>query len=138
MKLQSLTDKMYCRLGVSKIHGVGVFAVVSIPKGINPFKVSKKYEDMPWLDIPNGFFKKLPKGRQRLIAEVFIPSKGVRSLPSCGTNIVFLDSYLNHSEKPNMATKNGFSFYTLRHIRTGEELTVDYRTYVENIKRHLK
>jgi len=38
-----LENELYCRLGASTTHGVGVFAFRSIPSGINPFK--------SWLDI---------------------------------------------------------------------------------------
>ena len=50
-------------------------------------------------------------------------------LPNCGTNVVYLKSYLNHSTTPSLRTKDGFHFISLRKICEGEELTVDYRTY---------
>jgi len=30
-------EKVYCRLAPSSVHGVGIFAIKDIPKGINPF-----------------------------------------------------------------------------------------------------
>jgi hypothetical protein len=44
-------------------------------------------------------------------------------------NVIRLNCYLNHSTKPNMRTRDGYDFITLRKIMVGEELTVDYRTY---------
>jgi hypothetical protein len=44
-------------------------------------------------------------------------------------NIIYLGSYLNHSPRPNLHTKDGARFLTSRRIHEGEELTVDYRTY---------
>ncbi len=37
--------------------------------------------------------------------------------------------YLNLSKKPNMAADESYDFYSLRMIKKGEELTVDYDTY---------
>ena len=50
-------------------------------------------------------------------------------LPTCGTNVVYLNSYLNHSTAPNLRTRDGFTFIALRKICEGEELTADYHTY---------
>jgi hypothetical protein len=36
--LQHLQEDVYCHLGVSKIAGIGVFALRQIPKGINPLR----------------------------------------------------------------------------------------------------
>ena len=57
------------------------------------------------------------------------PSEGKMHVPTCGTNVIYLNAYLNHSTKPNMRTREGYTFTTCRMIRRGEELTVDYRTY---------
>ena len=35
--LQALDTTTYCRIGVSKVHGIGVRAIRDIPKGIDPF-----------------------------------------------------------------------------------------------------
>jgi hypothetical protein len=32
--LEHLQTEVYCRLGISKVHGIGVFAIRSIPKGL--------------------------------------------------------------------------------------------------------
>ena len=50
-------------------------------------------------------------------------------VPTCGTNVIYLNAYLNHSSRPNMRSQDGYTFTTRRMIRRGEELTVDYRTY---------
>ena len=36
--INHLQNDIYCRIGVSKIDGVGWIAIRDIPKGINPFK----------------------------------------------------------------------------------------------------
>jgi SET domain-containing protein len=50
-------------------------------------------------------------------------------IPNYGLNVIHLNGYLNHSTTPNMRTRNGYDFITLRKILAGEELTVDYRTF---------
>ena len=35
---EHLQHEVYCRLGVSPLHGIGVFALRAIPKGVNPLK----------------------------------------------------------------------------------------------------
>ncbi len=36
--IKHLKNDVYCRLGVSKISGIGVIAIKDIPKGTNPFR----------------------------------------------------------------------------------------------------
>ena len=43
--LKHLQNDIYCRLDVSKIAGIGVFAIKTIPKGVNPFKILAKDKD---------------------------------------------------------------------------------------------
>jgi SET domain-containing protein len=45
------------------------------------------------------------------------------------TNIIYLDTYINHSPHANLRTKDGVRFITTRRVQEGEELTVDYNTY---------
>ena len=71
----------------------------------------------------------LPSGVSRLLRVLFVPSEGKMYVPTCGTNVIYLNAYLNHSSRPNMRTQDGYTFTTRRMIRRGEELTVDYRTY---------
>jgi len=34
--LKHLQTEVYCRLGISPVHGIGVFAIKDIPKGAKP------------------------------------------------------------------------------------------------------
>ena len=36
--LDHLVQEVFCRLGVSPLHGIGVFAIRPIAKGLNPLK----------------------------------------------------------------------------------------------------
>jgi len=119
----------YCRLQPSKIHGIGVFAIRDIPKGRNPFKTLPKYGDFGYVRITDDEFDALPPKLSKLIRELFIPTDGKMYVPNYGTNVIHLNTYLNHSSAPNMRTRNGYDFMSMRKILVGEELTVDYRTY---------
>ena len=51
-------------------------------------------------------------------------------IPSHGLNGNDISFYLNHSRKPNVLSKKGDeNFLTLRKIKNGEELFLDYRFY---------
>jgi SET domain-containing protein len=119
----------YCRLQPSHIHGIGVFAVRDIPNGRNPFKTIPKYTEFGYVRITEDELDALPPKLSQLIRELFIPTDGKMHVPNFGTNMIRLNCYLNHSAAPNMRTRNGYDFTTLRKILVGEELTVDYRTY---------
>jgi SET domain-containing protein len=119
----------YCRLQPSKIHGIGVFAVRDIPKGRNPFKTLPKCADFGYVRITGDELDALPPKLSELIRSLFIPADGKIYVPTYGMNIIHLNSYLNHSTKPNMRTRDGYDFVALRKIFVGGELTVDYRTY---------
>ena len=101
--INDLKTKVFCRIGASKIQGVGVIAVRPIPKGINPMQEDRPcvFETCTRAAIPN------------------------HSLNSCG-----VAWFLNHSKTPNMEERDG-DFFTLREIAEGEELTVNYGTYGE-------
>ena len=127
--LRRVLRDCYCRLRPSKIDGVGVFAVRNVPSGVNPFKTIAKYSRPGYVRITDEELDALPSGVSRLLRALFVPSEGKMHVPTCGTNVIYLSAYLNHSTRPNMQTKDGYTFTTRRRIRRGEELTVDYRTY---------
>jgi hypothetical protein len=119
----------HCRLQLSKIHGIGVFAVRDIPKGKNPFNTIPKYASFGYVRITEDELDALPSKLSEAIRALFIPTEGVMHVPNYGLNVIRLNSYLNHSETPNMRTRNGYDFVATTKILVGEELTVDYRTY---------
>jgi uncharacterized protein len=133
MKRKSATRRIlaetYCRLAPSPIHGVGVFAVRPIPKGVDPFRIGTRYPS-GWIEIPRAELKRAPPGVRRLLASLFLPDDdGAFRVPVLGANLVDIGSYLNHSDRPNMRTADGYRFVAKQRIRAGDELTVDYRTF---------
>jgi SET domain-containing protein len=119
----------YCRLAPSTIHGIGVFAIRDIPRGKNPFNTISKYSRPGYVRMTSAELDALPPKLHEMIHALFVPTDGEMWLPSCGTNVVYLNTYLNHSTEPNLRTKDGFRFTALRKISEGEELTVDYLSY---------
>ena len=127
--VQQVLASCYCRLQPSPIAGIGVFAIRPIRRGLNPFRVIGRYANPGHMHVTEDEIAKLPAGLAALIRSLFLPSEGKLIIPTCGTNLVNLACYLNHSPQPNIHTRDGCAFIALRKIRSGEELTVDYRTY---------
>jgi hypothetical protein len=126
--LRRVLANYHCRLAPSPIHGIGVFAIRDIPRGKNPFNTLPKYARPRYVRMTNAELDALPPKVREMICALFVPTGGEMWLPNCGTNLVYLKSYLNHSTTPSLRTKDGYHFISLRKICEGEELTVDYRT----------
>jgi SET domain-containing protein len=120
---------VYTRLKPSKIHGVGVFAIRNIKKGTYIF--SEDNERITWVD--ESHLQNLPSPLGRLYKD-FAIIKGKKYGAPRNFDRLTTAWYLNHSDKPNVAIDKHFRFYALRHIRSGEELTVDYNTYSDSQK----
>lgn len=121
--MRHLTEEVYCRLGISKTHGVGVFALRPIPKGVSPLKTPVRKREVR---IRREELAALPKGVLTQLKRFCYHDKGTYYVPSCGFNTMDLAVYLNHSKKPNLRfTKKG-ALETLKSIPKGQELTIDY------------
>mgnify|MGYP003339610174 FL=1 len=121
--LKHLTQEVFCRLGLSKTHGVGVFALRAIPKGSNPL--------VSWLDSQEIAFTQkeleaIPKEVKKQIALFCYYDTKKTLVPKIGLNAMTMGIYLNHSKKPNIELKKSGQFKTLRAIKRGEELLLDY------------
>jgi SET domain-containing protein len=116
-------NEVYSRLGVSPIHGIGVFAVRDIPKGANPLKSYVRFKE---IDIPKADIKHLPKGvREQIDTFCYYDRKKV-SIPRLGLNTFDMAIYLNHSKKPNLRFKKAGVLIALRDVKKGEEMFIDY------------
>ena len=121
--LQHLESEVFCKLGVSPIHGIGVFAVRPISKGVNPLKSYLHFKE---IDIDKKDIKHLPKGvLSQIDMFCFYDRKSV-SIPSIGLNSFDLAVYLNHSKQPNLRFKKVGVLESLKAIKQGEELFIDY------------
>lgn len=127
--LQNLQHNIYCRLGVSKIHGVGVIAVRDISKGVDPFESS--IPRARWIKCHKSQLESLPAPVKEMLADFFTyEPDGSIWLPESGLNGIDISFIMNTSKQPNVKTfDGGINFITTRQIKVGEELTVDYETF---------
>lgn len=125
--LDYLKNDVYVRVGLSKIHGVGLIAVRDIPKGINPFKNLFEPETC---NLTEEDLKDVPKQVVKMVYDYFGVEDGKVLVPETGMNPLDLLHFINHSEDANVKALNeGWIFETTRDIREGEELTSNYSTY---------
>src|SRR3990167_4688524 len=116
-QLLELNSVSKAKLGVSKIHGIGVIALVDIYKGdtIHADRMPVVYS------IPYGSLGKLfPKVREEIL----------KTWPNVinGSKFIYpnsrLLSYMNHSDHPSYDPKTDTA---LRNILAGEEITENYK-----------
>ncbi len=123
-------EGVYTRLGRSKLHGVGVFAIRRIPKGTNPFET----DDSKSMWVKQDRIQNLPPQVRELYGDFGVLRDGRWCVPT-NFNKLTPGWYLNCSkDNPNMACDDALEFYALRDIEEGEELTVDYGTFSEYTK----
>ena len=132
--IKHLENDIYCRIGVSKIAGVGVIAIKDIPKGTIPFKnLSKEKEKIVKLD--DNDIKNVNPEIKKILKDFFGDEKSVNyDVLYSGPNNINISFYMNHSNKPNIDViedKNNkyFNFIANRNIKKGEELFINYNDY---------
>ncbi len=126
-KLLNNLRNTYCRIKPSSIEGVGVFAIKDIPENINPFMGANDHEhialteqdlkdlDPEVADMVRGFF--VFEG-----PEIWVAKNGLNSMD--------ISQFMNHTDNPNVTFNEDDSlFYTLREIKKGEELTINYQKF---------
>ena len=89
----------------------------------------------PIIWIKENKIKRLPSELRRLYADFCIIRERDRNY-GCprSFNRLTVAWYLNRrksGQKPNVGCRQDYTFYALRDIKPGEELTVNYRTYSE-------
>mgnify|MGYP003139131312 CR=1 FL=1 len=129
-KLLKNLQETYCSFGVSKIHGIGVFAIRDIPVGTDPFPVVKPEKI---IQLTEEDLELLPTEIVIKIKDIFVRFNKVYHVYDLGLNCMGIKFHVNHSSNPNIAVNergvtNGYiPFATLRDIKKGEELFWDYR-----------
>lgn len=117
-------ESVYCRLKPSKIHGVGIFAIKDIPKGINPFKDSYLGQDGIVLNKKNMDYQKLDDKYKKLL-EDYHPTLGnnIQYIPAFPNQISWTD-FINYvyDEQANLELLENGKWNTKRLIKSGEEL----------------
>jgi hypothetical protein len=120
-------ENVFARLGPSGIQGIGVFAIVPIPKGTNIFANDRS--DMVWVD--EAELSGLPEPLRQLYTDFGVASDGKLGVPK-NFNLLTTGWYLNEpqGEAPhNLGVTKDLGFVALRDIAPGEELTTRYADY---------
>ena len=116
-KIINKTSELSFILKPSTVEGIGVFASHKIAKGtyLKLFCSKEKVRKIPAQKLKGNYFIRycLDEGKT-----LFAPENFGR---------MSVGWYLNHSNKPNAAHKN-YRYYSLKEIRAGEEITIDYNS----------
>ena len=113
------------QLGISKIHGIGLFADEFIPKGTITWRFMDGFD----IRLPQSAVDALsPPTRDQFLKYAYFDERvGVYEL--CSDDARFF----NHADDPNTASvespTGGAVDVATRDIAKGEELTCDYRTF---------
>lgn len=140
--LAHLATNVTCRLGCSTVHGVGVFAVVPIAPGVEPFRtrlrrrldrVDLSPAELDAADPP------VPAGVRTLVENYFFvltSANETRSYPVSDLNSLDVSFYINHQsgDRSNVAFVDCFCkprcpfehIVATREIAAGDELFLDY------------
>lgn len=127
--LKELSQETYVALKPSAVHGIGVFAIIDIPKGCRNL-FSKNVGD--WIKLPISDVEKLPEHSRSLIETYCLYDEEHYFVPDYGFKVMDLVNYLNHSSVPNVISVNdGEYFEALVDIPAGTELMINYGDIVE-------
>ncbi len=127
--LKELSEETYAVLKPSAIHGIGVFAAKSIPKGCQDI-FSKNAGEWIKLSIPD--VENLPSHSRNLVETYCLYDEEHYYVPDYGFKLMDMVNYLNHSSEPNIISVNeGEYFEAIRDITAGEELLVNYGEIVD-------
>lgn len=108
----------------SSIGGVGVFATHDIPKGTELFRGDHSTRTLKIKDIPEPFVKYCIFLNDE---ECVCPERFDR---------MELGWYINHSNQPNISRHGAKCMITIRDIKAGEEIVMNYNEL--NEPEHLK
>lgn len=121
-------------LGPSEIAGIGLFAAEDIPKGTVTWRFMGHFDRL----LTEEEIESLPEAaRAGLLDHVYLHAPTGKFV-LCADNARFM----NHADEPNTegvhepGAIEGYDVAT-RHIRAGEEITCDYRTFDAHVERKL-
>ena len=126
-------EDVYVRLGVSPIHGIGVFAIRVIPAGTNIF--ANDLVELKWIErAALEAVSMLPAERD--FYEAFGISRG--AMIGCPVNFHNLTPgwYCNEpaaGTEPNVLVDGELNFFARDDLAEGEELTVRYASFSDPV-----
>ncbi len=106
-----ISKEIKCNLGLSNIHGIGVFAIRDIKKGEHLFPVSERTIEIK--DLDEKAMKVV------LNRNVIYTTFSTVEHPNLEVNYT---AFMNHSDNPNSDGS-----FALVSIKEGEEITESYR-----------
>ena len=129
--IEQCKDK-YFELYPSKIHGIGIIALRTIPKDTFLFEYSKPSKYILYDDLyKNGIQKSVVKSLNKNYAH----DKYGIELPNNINSISYVN-YINHSNNHNVrwVQLNEYTtqYYSNRKIKKGEELCINYNNYCDS------
>lgn len=118
---------VWVRLGISPVHGIGVFAVRDIPAGTDVFA----NDDRPLRWVPVAALTSLGPAERALYHDFGIRRGDAIGCPE-NFNLLGPGWYLNEpaaGAPANMRATDDYALVSNRKIVAGEELTVRYATF---------
>ena len=128
-QIDFLNKTVKCKLGISKIHNIGVFAIRNIEKGEKLYCL-EELKRHGLYSVPYSRFNEILPEIRTLILE-HRPAVINGSKFYSPNNEANFCSYMNHSRNPNWNQDD----MALKDIKSGEEITQDYRGMInaENV-----
>jgi len=127
--LSELRNDTYVIIKPSPLHGIGVFALRTIPKGQRGL-FSKNIGE--WIPVSKKEVSELPQYSIDLVENYCLYDEENYFIPDYGFKVIDLVNFLNHSDSPNVISINdGEDFETTIEIAAGEELLIDYGSIVD-------
>lgn len=131
--VEYINETVFCRLGPSPIHGVGVFAIRDILKGTMFTDHNIHYMNHHVYGVPESEFQKIfPEIRGLILDRMSYEADDVELVFNSPNSDQFLQAFMNHADDANTD-----GHYTLRDIKAGEELTENFRTLTQQKRHHL-
>lgn len=124
--LLELSGDTWVMIKPSPIEGIGVFALRDIPKGCRSM-FCKTNNHEKWISISKAEVETLPYHSKTLIENYCLYDDENYFVPDYGFKKMDLVNFLNHADTPNIISINeGEFFETIKDIKQGEELVIDY------------
>jgi hypothetical protein len=122
-------DGVLVRLGISSIHGIGVFAQQPIRAGTNVF--SNDQREITW--VPSSLLtdQSLPAFQRRFYEDFAIRRGNELGCPA-NFNLLTVGWYVNEPPdgvEPNLFPGVSLDLIACRDIEAGEELTISYSSF---------
>lgn len=129
--LAELSNNTYVMLQPSPIAGIGVFSIQDIPKGCRDM-FSKPDVNDKWITVSKKEVEALPAHAQFIVGNYCLYDDENYFIPDDGFKKIDVSLFLNHADTPNIISINdGDYFETIRDIKAGEELLLDYGEIVD-------